>query len=286
MKFVRYKKLLIAGFAIITFLGIFLPGILLHTTFSAKLDSVNTISPDLYTTSNSAISRNASQKLSEYDRIKMISSVWSSIMTEADPAQLNISEVEAVDLARAAVGKLNDLGAYPYRFDSSYDNWYSWEAHCYRFTEVSFNTYSAYCWKITFYRYDTDEIHEILLTENGTLLAIKNNQSQDTITGLSSSWHILMENYFNELYPDTPFTLLKNVDLSYREYMNLEYDTDSISSPSILHDLLIVNDTGITTEDDIKKLKQPSKDMEIYHVIRINGDTDFLMFIIPWENGD
>ena len=95
-----------------------------------------------------------------------------------------------------------------------------------------------------------------------------------------------MENYFNELYPDTPFTLLKNVDLSYREYINMGYDTDSISSPSILHDLLIVNDTGITTEDDIKKLKQPSKDMEIYHVIRINGDTDFLMFIIPWENGD
>lgn len=288
MKPPHYKKFLIIGFVIITVLGIFLPGILLHATFSSKLGSVNTISADLYNTSNSAISRNASQKLSEYDRIRLISGVWNSTMKEIDSSLLNVSEVEAVELARAAISKLYEAGAYPYQFDSSYDHWYSWETKCYQCTENAFHTYSAYFWKVSFYHYDTNEMHEVLITENGTLLAVRNNQTDDTLDKLSGSWNTTMRQYFKNQYPSIDsiafFENKENYDDSSRklpvyEILDLKNFTPGYNS------ILVLNNPSITNYSDFEKMVsvQIPDNTEVYHVYRYSNHEYFLICFIPWE---
>lgn len=288
MKPLHYKKFLIIGFIVITVLGIFLPGILLHATFSSKLDSVNTVSADLYNTSNSAISRNASQKLSEYERIKLISGAWDSTMTEVDSSLLNISDVEAVELARTAISKLYEAGAYPYQFDSFYDNWYSWETHCYQCTENSFHTYSAYFWKVSFYHYDTNEIHEVLITENGTLLAVRNNQTNDTLDQLSGSWNTTMKKYFENQYPSTAsIAFFENKEeydneghkLPTYEVLDLKNFTPGYSS------LLVLNNPSITNYSDFEKMVsgQIPDSTEVYLVYRYSNYEYFLICFIPWE---
>lgn len=282
MKVFHNKKFLIASFILITFLGIFLPGILLHFTFTSKLDSVNPVSADLYNTSNSAISRNASQKLSEYERMKLISGSWASTQTEVDTSLSNISEVEAVQLARNAVSNLYVAGVYPYNFDSSYDNWYSWETNCYRCVESSFQTYSAYYWKIIFYRYDTDEVHEVLITENGTLLAIRNNKPKDTLQSLSGSWITNMKNYYKKLYASTEnMIFLENEN----RYTLPAYNDFSIEADSSTSHLLILNNADITDLSTFNSMmhSQIPDNTEIYHIYQGSNEEYFMMYCIPWE---
>lgn len=283
MKIFHNKKFLIIVFLLITFLGISLPGVLLHFTFSSKLDSVNKVSANMYNTSNSAISRNASLKLSEYERMKLISGSWASTQKEVDASLSNISEVEAVELARKAVSKLYSANGYPYHFNSSYDNWYTWKTQCYQCIETSFQTYSAYYWKVSFYRYDTDEVHEVLITENGTLLAIRNNIPQDTLANLSSSWITCMKNYYKNQYPFTE-------NRTFLEDENTEnlsvYENIALEQPkTISSHIIILNNPDITNLSDFNAMvnSQIPDDTEIYNLYQCSNDEYFLICFIPWE---
>lgn len=282
MKTFHNKKFLITIFVLITVLGIFLPGILLHFTFASRLSLVHPISTDLYNTSNSAIAKNASMKLTEYERMKLISGSWASIQTEVTTSSSNISEVEAVELARNAISKLCALNAYPYHFDSAYDNWYSWETNCYQCIESSFRTYSAYYWKITFYRYDTDEVHEVLITENGTLLAIRNNKPEETLKNLSSSWLTAMNHYYETQYADAEHLVFLDNKNIYRvpAYSNFTLETETANSQ-----LLVLNNADITDLSTFRKMinSQIPEHTEIYHIYQGTNNEFFLMYCIPWE---
>jgi len=282
MKIFHNKTVLITSFILVTVLGIVLPGLLLHITFSSKLGAVSPISTDLYDTSNSAIAKNASMKLTEYERMKLISGSWASTQTEIDTSSANISEVNAVELARAAVSELYTANAYPYHFDSTYDNWYSWKTNCYQCIEASFQTYSAYYWKVTFYRYDTDEVHEVLITENGTLLAIRNNIPKETLKNLSSSWDVAMNNYYKTQYADAENIIFLNHENAFRvpTYSDFTLEADTFSSQ-----LLVLNNADVTDLATFRNVvhSQIPDGTEIYHIYQGNNDEFFLMYCIPWE---
>ena len=280
MKIFHNKTVLITSFILVTILGIILPGFLLHVTFSSKLGTVNPISTDLYNTSNSAIAKNASLKLTEYERMKLISGSWASTQTQIDTSSANISEVEAVELARNAVSQLPPANAYPYHFDSAYNNWYSWKTNYYQCTESSFQTYSAYYWKVTFYRYDTDEIHEVLITENGTLLAIRNNQPKETLKSLSSSWSAAINNYYKAQYTDAENIIFLDSEFRVPTYSDFTIEADSSSSQ-----LLILNNTDVTDLSSFRKMvySQIPDGTEIYHIYQGYNDEYFMMYCIPWE---
>ena len=282
MKIFHNKRILITSFLLVTVLGIVLPGILLHITFSSKLGDVSPISTDLYNTSNSAIAKNASMKLTEYERMKLISGSWASTQIEVNASNANISEVEAVELARNAVSELYTAKVYPYHFDSAYDNWYSWKTSCYQCIESSFQTYSAYYWKVTFYRYDTDEVHEVSITENGTLLAICNNIPKETLKNLSGSWDTAMSNYYKTQYADAENIIFLNHENTFRvpTYSDFTLEADTFSSQ-----LLVLNNADITDLATFGNMvhSQIPNDTEIYHIYQGTNDEFYLMYCIPWE---
>lgn len=282
MKIFHNKTVLITSFILVTVLGIVLPGLLLHITFSSKLGAVSPISTDLYNTSNSAIAKNASMKLTEYERMKLISGSWASTQIEVNTSNTNISEVEAVKLARTAVSELYTANVYPYHFDSTYDNWYSWKTSCYQCIESSFQTYSAYYWKVTFYRYDTDEVHEVLITENGTLLAIRNNIPKETLKNLSSSWDVAMNNYYKTQYADAENIIFLDHNNAFQAPT---YSGFTLEADKFFSQLLVLNNANVTDLATFRNMvhSQIPDNTEIYHIYQGNNEEFFLLYCIPWE---
>lgn len=285
MKFKKTFAIII--FAIITLLGIAVPGIILHLSFSSKLNTSNKVDEALYNAYNSAMSRSASKKLSEYERLKLICGSWESEVEEADISEAEMSEVNAVDMARSAVAALYECGAYPYKFDSSYDNWYSWETNYYKCTEISFHTYSAYYWKVSFYRYDADEFHNIYITDDGTLFAIINNQPANSI--IQNPAYSLSE-YFCDAYRKYgPVTYIKNVSsdspVTYKSIENVYPALFSASSHRLTDDALAINNVSIQTANDLKStdISTLSESTQIYHIYEMYDDDNFILYIIPWE---
>lgn len=282
MKKSHYKQLITSCFFIVTLLSIFLPGILLHFTFQSDLSSVKKVPEALYHSSNPAISKNASAKLSEYERIKLISGAWDSTQKAVDSSQSNITQNQAANLAREAVKKLYLAGCYPYHFDSAYDNWYAWTAQCFQCTENAFHTYSAYCWLVTFYKYDDDEFHDVLITEDGTLLNIRNNRPADSKEQLSGSWNSYMEKYFKDKYPNIPVSFFEITESG-----NLPaYNGTALTQPDIQSaNIVVLNNANIssfTEFNNMIKLEIPES-TKLYYTYQCSNNKYFMITIIPWE---
>ena len=155
--------------------GIFVPGIVLKKTNSTTLNTATRLSDEYYSHSSTAISRNASAQLSDYQKMMLISGAWESTITEADIAESYLTEYEAINMAQKAVDRLYENGNYPCQLSSSFKNWYTWTATLYKAIDTSFHTYTAYYWKLTFDSYDTEEHHTVLMMEDGTLLCAYTN---------------------------------------------------------------------------------------------------------------
>lgn len=283
MKQSRYKKIIVAIFLFVSMLGIVLPGTLLHFTFASNLNEVQNVPEEYYSSSGSTISKNTSAKLSEYERIKLISGAWDSTQEQVDISESSLNDATAAELARTAVGELYTAGSYPYEFDSSYDNWYSWKVQSFRCTENSFHTYSAYCFLVTFYRYDNDEVHEVLITENGTLLCIWNNRPSDTKEKLSGTWSTKMKNHFKDKYS------LSKTSVTFLEITKQEtlpaYTNINIHSATKSANILVLNNSNITSLRDFNNLvnSEIPENTELYYVYQSYDTEYFMITIIPWE---
>lgn len=282
MKKLYYKRIITSCFVIVTLLSVFLPGILLHYTFQSDLDTVKKVPEALYHSSNSAISKNASAKLSEYEQIKLISGAWDSTQKAVDSSQSNITANQAANLARDAVRELYLAGGYPYHFDSAYDNWYAWTAQCFQCTENAFHTYSAYCWLITFYKYDDDEFHDVLITEAGTLLNIRNNRPSDSKEQLSASWSRCMEKYFTAKYSNIPVSFFKITESG-----NLPvYNNTALTQPDIQStNMVVLNNASITSFADVNNMLnlEIPESTRLYYAYQCSDSKYFMITIIPWE---
>ena len=170
--------LLVIIFILVILASIFLPGTILQHHFESEIDVVYEVSPDEYTKSD-AYYKNASSQLSEYDKTKLISGALPSTKEEINykenPDASSITDIEAATLAREAVAELYQANLYPYQFSSYKNNYYLWTAKLYKATDLAFQTYIVYYWVVTFREESSKEVHDVLITENGTLLSIRNN---------------------------------------------------------------------------------------------------------------
>ncbi len=174
------KNKLISGFGVVAAFSsvaaaLLFPTFFLNGEIEGQLAIVKDVPADYYMAQGGAAAKAASQKLSDIDRIKMISGVWGSTKQKEETDKAFITETEALEYARKATAYYHELGVYPVSIDSSFDNWYSWSASCYRYLDNVFNTYTCYLWIVEFYRYDSDEHHVIYLLEDGTAIGMINN---------------------------------------------------------------------------------------------------------------
>ncbi len=203
-----------------------LPGYLLDLKTKNDFNETGLAPEEYYLTSNTVMARNASEKLSPMDRVNLITGKWASTMYEASPEEAFLTETEAVELATTRLEIFNRVGVYPYSLSSNYNNWYSWSTKVYRYTDSSFNTYTAYLWVIRFKKFDNSLEHTVIMTEDGIILTAEVNEVPtsprsisyaysgvyfDYITGAesiscNSITNAANQSYINVTYPDIDMT--------------------------------------------------------------------------------
>lgn len=156
--------------------SIILPDIILKNEANRHISVVAKAPEEYYLSSATAIAIDASSKLSATDRINLISGAWESSFEECNIDEGFLTESEAVTLAKNQMEVFYDKLVYPCSLQSSYKNWYSYEAKLYSYTDATFKTYTAYLWEIKFTKYDNSLVHTILMTESGTILNAEINQ--------------------------------------------------------------------------------------------------------------
>ena len=157
-----------------------IPDILLKNQSQKDAGTVIIAPESYYVESGNAMARNTSSNLTSIEQIKLISGTWESTCSECTTDQGFLSENEAVSLARYSLNDFCDIGVFPYSASSNYNNWCSWDAKLYCYTDNLFNTYSAYLWVITFTKFDNSTTHTVYMTENGVIIgAISSDVSYD-----------------------------------------------------------------------------------------------------------
>lgn len=169
--------LLFACCALIVVMSIVAPKYLLARTLTEQTNHVIVAPEEYYVEAGTMMARNTSSNLSAIDRIKLISGAWESNMEKCDITEGFLDEVEAVELAKKQLEVYYKQGIFPYSVQIQYDNLYSYSSELYSYTDTSFNTYTAYLWKITFTKYDNSVENVVYMNESGTILLAWTNGS-------------------------------------------------------------------------------------------------------------
>jgi hypothetical protein len=265
--------------------GIFLPGIVLKNKGQDELNKAESAPLEYYSAASSVVARNSSAQLSEFQKLQLISGAWDSRDSEAAQDESLITEYEAVTLAQTALGRLHDAGLYPSTISSDYGNWYSWTADCYKATDTTFNTYTAYYWIISFARYDETESHTVLMTEGGLLLlAVANIKDYKyTPESLNTLYSVLYEKNRSEtsvIALSSGDELMDNIP----SYPHIELDGMEYSAVS----LLMVGRDSVASADKFREYYQnyyqesSSDDMEFYYLFQCEGEDSYAVGIIPY----
>lgn len=169
--------------------GIFLPDIFLSNNAKSRDGQVQIAPDSYYNTQLSALSVRASESLPTLDRIKLISGAWENSVQEISFDNISITSYEAAELAKEKIAFLYNCNAYPSDLSSSVDNWYSWTATAYQYTDITFNTYTTNAILLEFSKYDSTEKHTILMTENGSILeAVAKNIQYDNYLNILTAY--------------------------------------------------------------------------------------------------
>jgi hypothetical protein len=261
--------------------GIFLPEIILKHKGQDILNTAESAPLEYYSAASSVVARNSSAKLSEFQKMQLISGAWDSRDSEASQDESRITEYEAVNLAQTALGSLYDAGLYPSTISSDYGNWYSWTANCYKATDTTFNTYTSYYWIISFSRYDETESHTVLMTEEGSvLLAVADIRDYKyTPESLDSLYSVLYESDRREtsvIALSSKDELLDDIP----EYPHFELGSMEYSAVS----LLMVGRDSVSSVDKFREYYQDStsEDMEFYYLFQCEGEDSYAVGIIPY----
>lgn len=150
--------------------SLIIPEVLLAKRCTLSTDKVNVAPESYYVESGTAIARNTSSNLTSLEQIKLISGAWESTGATCALDEGFLTENEAVELARYRLNSFYNMGIFPYSADSNYNNWCSWDAELYCYTDSLFNTYSAYLWVISFTKFDNSATHTVYMTEKGVIV--------------------------------------------------------------------------------------------------------------------
>lgn len=269
----------------ITLLGLIVPGVLLKVFFNNKLNKAYKVDEALYDSSASTISKISSERLSENDKLKLISGIWTREMTVVDTSEASNSEIQIVESARKKVNELYNIGCYPFNFESKYDNWYSWNTTLYKFTDSNFKTYTTYLWKISFCKYDSDEIHDVYLTDDNVLIAVCNNSPKLTKKNNADRINTVMKQYLSEYYLPTKkinnynyITNLSTNDFPIYDFLGL--DTTGINSIN----LAVTEYPNIHLESDIEGFTSITipNDATLFYEFHGEIDNHYIIFFYPF----
>ncbi|MCR5700843.1 MAG: hypothetical protein K6G76_01715 [Lachnospiraceae bacterium] len=194
----------ITALALVSFCVV-LPRFILRRNTEKKFNTVAEVPAEYYSGPSEAVVKNASKQLSTYQKLQLISGIWDSEISEASDSEINITELDAKDLAITKLIDLSSNGLYPTNVDSDYQKWYSWEAHSYKAVDTTFQTYAAIYWDITFTKYDNSESHRIIITENGDVLFANasSNTSKKNFGNFSPKLDNIKYVLANDNYSDT-----------------------------------------------------------------------------------
>lgn len=223
------RKLLVAILLmciIIVVSSFYIPDYLLGKRRTNTTNQICIAPESYYVESGNAMARNTSSNLTSLEQIKLISGVWESNGKECSLEEGFLSENEAVQLARISLNTFYNMGIFPYSANANYNNWCSWEAKLYCYTDNLFNTYSAYLWVITFTKFDSSITHTVYMTEKGVIVGATTTDSGyqankiiSVYTNISVKEILADENItllekekapegtvINPVYPDTDFS--------------------------------------------------------------------------------
>ena len=161
------KKLIFLALLPVLLAGIFLPGVFLNIKSQKTENEVHAV-PKKYLSSSAAMARSASLNLKNSERLELVAGKWDSDTEAAENYEMAQTDYEAVMLAKEGLKKLYDQKLYPLDMEG-YGRWYSWEAVPYTAVDTTFHTYTAFYWVISFQKYDSTDIHEIRMLDDGTI---------------------------------------------------------------------------------------------------------------------
>lgn len=279
----KIRNLIIIAVAFVFALsGIFLPGIFLKAGSDSELNIAVAAPADYYSGAASAVARNTSSKLSEFQKAQLISGVWDSSRISAEKNESLITEYEAVATAQDILDELYEKKLYPSQIKSDYGNWYSWSANFRRATDTTFNTYTAYYWVISFNRYDALESHTVILTENGTLLlAYADNLEQSFKAADINDYFETFFDLRTKEYSHIDVTKNKSV---YEEIIPEYQDVDTSALKLDKLGLVAIGRDLIDTEEKFHQYfdGDSSDDMEFYYIYQRRGEASYAIGIAPY----
>lgn len=161
---------LLTGIAAI--ICLFLPSILMNREVEKTLHTATAAPSGSYMSSSVAMSRYISNQLSAYERIQLISGGWDSTCLSADWNETDVNEAASIEAIKTNLNTICHNDKYELHFDSSYENWYTWETSLYKAVDASFSTYLAYYTISKFTRYDNAYAYYVIAAENGDILYI------------------------------------------------------------------------------------------------------------------
>ncbi|MBQ8318864.1 MAG: hypothetical protein IJX85_11020 [Lachnospiraceae bacterium] len=165
-----------------------IPDLLLDMNAQDITNEIVVAPEEYYIESGNAMARSTSSNLTSLEQVKLISGAWESTGTACDIDQGFLTENEAVTLARYSLNRYYDTGVFPYSEIANYNNWCSWDAKLYCYTDNLFNTYSAYMWVITFNRFDGTATHTIHMTENGVILNAQTTEADYNASNIIAAY--------------------------------------------------------------------------------------------------
>ena len=210
--------------AITVVASFFIPDLLLNNHKDSTSGKIIVAPESYYVESGNAMARNTSSNLTSLEQIKLISGVWESTGSSCSVDQGFLSENEAVSLARYSLNAFYDMGVFPYATDANYNNWCSWDAKLYCYTDNLFNTYSAYLWVISFTRFDNSVTHTVYMTEKGVIIGATTTDKSFTPSKLIAAY---TNQSVKQIFSDENITLIEKKKAPDNTVINSVYpDTD------------------------------------------------------------
>ncbi|MCR5227104.1 MAG: hypothetical protein K6E27_07820 [Eubacterium sp.] len=162
------------------------------------------------TSSYYEVTKEFSEKLSEYQRRQLISGQWASEISEVDKEYFSDTGYHVQEKAKDLISNLNEGGFYPASIDSSYQQWYNWKCTYYQALDMNFKTYAGFFWKTNFLYYEGGEQMTAYTTPDGRLIKVIytiDDESKSTTQSVGD----LKEKY--KPYKDKVFSMEESGDI-------------------------------------------------------------------------
>ena len=166
------KNIILAGAALIAaVLSICLPEKLIFHTKNNLTDVCMDVPEEYYPTSSYyEVTKEFSEKLSEYQKRQLISGAWVSEITPVDKEYYSDSGYHIQEMAKDKINVLSEDGFYPGTIESSYKQWYNWKCTYMQALDTNFRTYAGFFWKTSFTHFESGERMTVFLTADGRVL--------------------------------------------------------------------------------------------------------------------